>query len=95
MPLLELNELEKISSVFRGRGGNLLARGLMHVLGVDDVNDLYDRNSYLRGVEFADAVLKDVGLEYTIGYEGEVPDSLEDLLPAGPSAYPGEPSGSR
>lgn len=73
-----------MAPAFRGKAGNSLAKGLMKFLSVDRLNDLYDRNSYLRGVEFADAVLKDVGLEYSIGYEGEVPDSLEDLLPAGP-----------
>lgn len=84
MPLLDIKELEQMAPAFRGKAGNSLAKGLMKFLSVDRLNDLYDRNSYLRGVEFADAVLKDVGLEYSIGYEGEVPDSLEDLLPAGP-----------
>lgn len=84
MPLLDIKELEQMAPAFRGKAGNSLAKGLMKFLSVDRLNDLYDRNSYLRGVEFADAVLKDVGLEYSIGYEGEAPDSLEDLLPAGP-----------
>lgn len=84
MPLLDIKELEQMAPAFRGKAGNSLAKGLMKFLSVDRLNDLYDRNSYLRGVEFADAVLKDVGLEYSIGYEREVPDSLEDLLPAGP-----------
>lgn len=84
MPLLDIKELEQMAPAFRGKAGNSLAKGLMKFLSVDRLNDLYDRNSYLRGVEFADAVLKDVGLEYSIGYEGEVPYSLEDLLPAGP-----------
>lgn len=94
MPLLELSELEKISSVFRGRGGNLLARGLMHVLGVDDVNDLYDRNAHLTGPDFAEAVLKDIGLDCQVAFEDEneceaelgasLEDQLQKIIPDGP-----------
>ena len=84
MPLLDIKELEQMAPVFRGKAGNILAKGLMKFLSVDRLNSLYDRNSHLRGVEFADAVLKDVGLEYSIGYVPEAPDSLEELLPSGP-----------
>lgn len=66
MPLLTLNELEDMMPLFRGKCGNALCKGLMRMLDVDKVNDLYDRNSGRQGPDFARAVLKDIGIEYEI-----------------------------
>jgi putative hemolysin len=79
MPLLTLNELENITSLFRGRCGNALGSGLMHMLSVDKVNNLYDRNSCCKGPDFAHAVLSDIGVEYEVIHHGN-----PDLLPEGP-----------
>ena len=97
MPLLDIKELEQMTPVFRGKAGNILAKGLMKFLSVDRLNSLYDRNSHLRGVEFADAVLKDVGLEYSIGYRQKQIDSqdsecdieVEHVRKAGADAHDG------
>ena len=77
MPLLTSNELENASSLFRERCGNALGRGLMRMLSVDKVNDLYDRNACFRGPDFARAVLEDIGVEYEILHR-EILDSLPD-----------------
>ena len=83
MPLLSVKELEQMSPVFTGKAGNAFARGLMHLFSIDRVNDLYDRNSAVKGPDFAAAVLEDVGFEYRISFDGnEV--ALADLLPPGP-----------
>ena len=66
MSLLTITELEKATPIFRGKCGNAFCKGLMHILAVDKVNDLYDRNSGSAGPEFAAAVLKDIGVEYEI-----------------------------
>ena len=66
MPLLTLNELEKVTPLFRGKCGNAFCRGLMRMLSVDKVNDLYDRNVLFKGPDFASAVLKDIGIEYEV-----------------------------
>lgn len=66
MPLLTLNELEQASALFRGKCGNTLCRGLMRMLSIDKVNDLYDHNSSVMGPDFAKAVLKDIGVEYEV-----------------------------
>lgn len=79
MPLLTLTELESVAPAFRGKAGNALARFLMKTLAVDKVNDLYDRNSLYRGPAFAEAVLKDIGVEYEILH----PERLVSL-PDGP-----------
>ena len=77
MPLLTLNELENATSLFRGKCGNALGRGLMRMLSVDKVNDLYDRNACCEGPDFARAVLEDIGVEYEVLHR-EIPDSLPD-----------------
>ena len=79
MPLLTVNDIRDISVIFRGRFGNALGRSLMHILSIDRVNDLYDRNSHLVGPDFARAVLADIGLKYEILNEERLAD-----LPEGP-----------
>lgn len=77
MPLLTITELEKATPLFLGKCGNAFCKGLMRMLAVDKVNDLYDRNSGFRGPEFASAVLKDIGVEYEIlnaDVLGQLPD---------------------
>ena len=66
MSLLTINELEKASPLFRGKCGNAFCRGLMRLLSVDKVNDLYDRNKIFKGPDFARAVLMDIGVEYEV-----------------------------
>ena len=52
--------------MFRGKCGNALCRGLMHLLSIDRVNDLYRRNSIVNGPDFTKAVLEDIGVEYEV-----------------------------
>ena len=77
MPLLTSDEMEKATPLFRGKCGNALCRRLMHMLSIDKVNDLYDRNSILKGPDFARAVLKDIGVEYEV-LNSEVLSHLPD-----------------
>ena len=79
MSLLTLNELEKATPLFRGKCGNAFCRGLMRMLAIDKVNELYDRNSDRHGPDFASAVLEDIG----VGYEILNPEVLQ-RLPDGP-----------
>ena len=79
MPLLTLNEIEKATPLFRGKCGNSLCRGLMRLLSIDKVNDLYDRNSIVKGPDFARAVLKDIGVEYEV-----INQDMLKHLPDGP-----------
>lgn len=90
MPLLGIDELERISPIFRGKAGNALSRALMRFLSVDKVNDLYDRNSVVNGPDFASAVLNDIGMKYDVGFEdtvdmlGTMQDTLSALTGEGP-----------
>ena len=79
MPLLTLQELEKMSPLFRGRVGNAFGRGMMKFLSIDKINALYDRNSKCRGPEFAEAVLKDIGVRYEV-----LGADILEQLPDGP-----------
>lgn len=90
MPLLGIDELERISPIFRGKAGNALSRALMRFLSVDKVNDLYDRNSVVNGPDFASAVLNDIGMKYDVGFEdtvdmlGTMQETLSALVGEGP-----------
>ena len=64
--LISLNELEGATPLFRGKCGNALCRGLMHMLAIDRVNDLYRHNSIVKGPDFTRAVLEDIGVEYEV-----------------------------
>lgn len=66
MPLLQLNELEDISPLFKGSVGNAFGRGLMRMLSVQRINELYDRNASYIGPDFARAILEDIGVEYEV-----------------------------
>jgi len=67
MALIEKEELEQFSSLFRGKMGNTFARIAMRISALDKVCDLYDRNETHVGPEFAQSILEDVGVKYSIG----------------------------
>ena len=79
MPVATVTDLEKFSPAFRGKAGNALLRTLMRMTGISKVNDLYDRVAPLHGPAFADGILKDVGVDYSIGNPERLPQ-----LPEGP-----------
>ena len=79
MPVATPADLERLSPMLRGKAGHALTRALMKLTGVDKVNDLYDRVAPLAGPDFADGILRDVGIDYLIGN----PDRLSSL-PEGP-----------
>ncbi len=79
MPLLPVSEMERLSPVFRGKAGNMLAAFLRKVLSVSTLSDLNDKFSHLEGAEFAGALLKELRINYKLGY----PERLAEL-PEGP-----------
>lgn len=66
MPILTIQELERLSPLFRGRMGNRLGHGIMHWLSVDRLNALYDRHAHLSGPDFAHSILEDLGIHYEV-----------------------------
>ena len=78
MALIELEELERASPLFRGRAGHLLVNRIFRCLGLDRIQEAYDRNCSFEGADFASHILEDFGIRYTVEGPG-----LE-TLPQGP-----------
>ena len=83
MPLIDIKELETISPIFRGKDGNALAQGLMRILKVQDVNDLYDRYPEALGPDFAADILEDIGVNVELFFEDHSLKALSEVIPAG------------
>ena len=66
MPLLTISELEQMSPLFRGRVGNVLARCAMRMLRIHRLNALYDRHCHLRGPDFVQSALQELGIKYEL-----------------------------
>ncbi|MBR1539330.1 MAG: 1-acyl-sn-glycerol-3-phosphate acyltransferase [Bacteroidales bacterium] len=67
MPVLSIQEAQRLVPKLDGRWGRFLIKRLMHLTSVDRVNALYDRNCQWQGADFADAILRDIGVDYRIG----------------------------
>lgn len=65
--VVDIEELEKISPVFRGKGGNRLAKIFIRVFAMDRVNKVYGNSCNLEGAAFAESLLNDLGVNYKIG----------------------------
>ena len=79
MPLLTLKEIADMSPVFRGRIGGAVGRGLMRMLSINKVNDLYDHNSHLTAQDFSSSVLQEIGVDYQM-----INPQILSQLPSGP-----------
>lgn len=85
MPLITLQELERMTPLFRGNVGGALARGTMRLLAVDKLNALYDRHAHLRGADFAHSVLEDLKVGYEVFVDKhEVIAQLDELSQGSP-----------
>ena len=79
MPLLTIDELQKNVRFFRTKAGGTVASFLMKLLNINRLNNLYDRNSHHIGPAFANEILKDIGVTYTV-----INPEILDNLPEGP-----------
>ena len=84
MPLIDVKELETMSPLFRGRGGNTIANGLMRMLKIQAVNDLYDRYPDSIGPDFAGKILEDIGITPQLHFEDGNVKNLAEIVPEGP-----------
>lgn len=75
MPVYTAKELQQLILKLKGKAGERVIRLMMRLFSVDRVNDLYDRTAHLRGADCSDAMLRDVGIDYLVGY----PERLETL----------------
>ncbi|MCR5276521.1 MAG: 1-acyl-sn-glycerol-3-phosphate acyltransferase [Bacteroidales bacterium] len=79
MPVLTTQEIQQMLPGLDSKGGAAIIRALMRFASLDRVNDLYDRHGDLQGSRFADALLRDIGVDYLVGH----PERLA-TLPEGP-----------
>ncbi|MBP7509940.1 MAG: 1-acyl-sn-glycerol-3-phosphate acyltransferase [Prolixibacteraceae bacterium] len=61
------DELCNLSPLFRSKAGLKLARIIMSIIELDKVNALYERCSTETGPHFANNLLNDVGVNYSVG----------------------------
>lgn len=66
MALITMEDIEGLSSVFKGWLGNGLARVALRVTGIDQLAERYGRHEDLSGPEFVSAFLSDLGLSYEV-----------------------------
>lgn len=66
MALITMEDIERLSPIFKGKMGNGLARSLMRVTGIDQLSERYARHEDLTGPEFVSAFLKDLDLRYEV-----------------------------
>lgn len=79
MKVIDVNDFEAVSPLFRGSGGNRLARFLMHLVAIDKVNEVYDHSGQFSGAAFASHLLEDLGVHYRVGHAWRLQE-----LPEGP-----------
>ncbi|HEY5500281.1 MAG TPA: 1-acyl-sn-glycerol-3-phosphate acyltransferase [Bacteroidales bacterium] len=65
--VVDIEELEKLSSIFRGNVGNQLAKFTIRLFAMDRVNEVYDHSCDYTGSAFAEHLLNDLGVNYRIG----------------------------
>ncbi|MCR4571271.1 MAG: 1-acyl-sn-glycerol-3-phosphate acyltransferase [Bacteroidales bacterium] len=84
MALISIEELERVSPLFRGKCGNAFARRVLHLLKLDAIEELNERCSIHKGAEFARAVIEAVGAAYSVnGLPRD--EALEEFrIPEGP-----------
>lgn len=78
MPLLPISEIEQLAPVFRGKTGNALARGILHMFEFDKVEELYAKVEDIKGPDGARGILELAGVRYSVAGEENL-----DNLPEG------------
>lgn len=86
MQLISIHELEKASPLFRGRAGNALARWLLQMFGVTEIERRIDGFERFRGPDFAQAINAEAGMDYSVNGlpREEAMEHFRGLLPEGP-----------
>lgn len=65
--VVDIEELELLSPIFRGKCGNMLAKFTIRLFAMHKVNAVYDHSCDYQGSEFAERLLNDLGVNYRIG----------------------------
>jgi putative hemolysin len=65
--VVEIQDMEKLSPIFKGKTGHQFAKFIIHLFAIDKVNAVYERSCNHTGADFADSLLNDLGVKYQIG----------------------------
>ena len=66
MALITMEDVEKISPIFKGKFGNALANSLMRIMGIDQLAERYGRHEDKSGPEFINLFLRDLDVDYLV-----------------------------
>lgn len=78
LTLFDKDDFAKLSPLFRGRRGRLLAGIVMSVLALHRINRVFAKVCHLRSAEFTSSWLKELNVKYTVENS-----SVLDCLPQG------------
>ncbi len=67
MALITMDDIEKLSPVFKGERGKKRAEMALRITGIDQLAERYGRHEDLSGPDFVDAFLKDLNVNYEVG----------------------------
>ena len=67
MKIIDANNFEALSPVFKGAMGQKIAEFIMRITALDKVNQVYEHSSNFTGADFASGLLNDFGVNYVIG----------------------------
>lgn len=67
MKVVDINDFASASPLLRGKFGIQLARRIMHLLSIDQVNRVHEQYGDHKGAGFTSRLLDDIGVHYHIG----------------------------
>jgi putative hemolysin len=67
MNAIDPKDFEMLSPIFRGKAGQWLAEFIIQITSLDKVNYVYDHSFKYKGARFAEGLLSDFGVNYSIG----------------------------
>ena len=79
MPIVTSKQIANVTKLDRlGFIGTFVSLSLMKMMGIDEVNKVYDKYKHLPGIEFLDAIIEEFGFVYEID-----PEELKRLPKSG------------
>jgi putative hemolysin len=67
MKVVEPQDFEALSFLFRGEKGHSRAKLIMRMLAIDKINRVYDNSGSYGGAGFTSRLLEDLGVHYVVG----------------------------
>ena len=70
MSLIKQDQISRIFKIEKlGKIGHQLSGGIMNILSIKDINELYDRHKTTNGLNFIDAILEDLNITIDVSKE--------------------------